>query len=1360
MADALTPALADTPENQPAPTKFGWEAATGATQDQAPSVKKFSFEDAMGKPAPDLATQAGITDADQISQQQPPDWAREAFGHPGTILSPEAQEKMDAIQRQGGWRGAMAGLGSTAAEDVGVAGGVMAGLGNVGFAAAQRGVQQAGEYLGAPKLGRDIAAMPEAFMGMPEALGVHPPGSPEAIHADVAKAKEVVAQTRAAAPPPEPTGGPAPSQLPHVQAARQQLDQIARGEQPAETPPPPPPTATPQPAAAPEAQVQPPAAQVQPPKATGNPASDFVMMRPSDLKVDPERFQFKASDEKGVTGALQGVTKWEPALANPLTAWQSDAGDTFVVNGHQRHDLGTRAEAAGQDVQMPVRIYREADGYTPDFMRVLGAYQNIAEGSGSPIDIAKVLRGKDSIPTNMVLPQLPPKSEAYRQAQSLAKLAPNAFGMVENGIVAPAHATSVGDLITDPKQQEAALSMLAKSDVQNVNQARLIVQDVRDSGFLQGTQGGLFGDEDFAKSLIPERAKILDGSMSSLRRTRGLYKAAVEGEEELTAAGNQLNPEANLKAKTGNEQLIDLISKGATLKGPISDALSAAARDFATGKPKATAQAAFLAAVRQIIGRGEDTGVEPSGVYGGEGLAEPPGLGGRRLPTPPTTGADLFGGEGKGPAQRATPEPTIKSDQRQQAFEGMEATAKQAQAARNAAGPRGNQLPADQGLFGRPETPQPELAPPTSRFAQYAGRTFRDLLPTVPDRMGGHAGAERWVLDQGKKTGNEHMAIVDNKTGEIVHAGTNDHPSFMEFDPSGHQGEEDAYTIHHNHPMNGALSGPDTGMLSWPHMSDLVAHGHGGDMFSATIGQGVRDVRTAEPGMFLKTFNAMKQSYDRVYEKAFDIVTDLMAGGQEFNDPNRVALDAINRILHNQGFINLSTTRELPKAVADAVDKEYPNVDPRREAGTLVKENRLAGLQQPVGRVAEDANGPAGPANDQGSVAAQPARTGEPRLAEGEGSKAGLGAPAAPTPQPQSPVRRIAERIADFGRTTRDDVTSLIAPMAVGSKRAQAAAFSFANSLRNVVYSYGKIDEHVVKNYNPAMRDAMGRAMDNQSVFEQQLADTDPATWAAQRAQFDQGGTGVAGLPPKARAVVDTLANLGQQVWQRMQARGMVGPGAQGLPYYFTRQMIARDEEGNPIRAGSGSGGVRDIQQIGRNVTTTGPMRREHLTPEESEAAAKAAMGPGTFLLRDIRSVINGLSRNERAVAGTDLIQSIEKVGKDTGVNLVVKGDIPGMLQPGDYFTMNHPAFRTWTGSGFRDLHVSTEFEGPIRSVLTTKTGALYNSMMQAKSGVMHAIMYSPFMHLAVELGRSLPVMPGKIITLQALRDGSRTPSG
>ncbi len=67
------------------------------------------------------------------------------------------------------------------------------------------------------------------------------------------------------------------------------------------------------------------------------------------------------------------------------------------------------------------------------------------------------------------------------------------------------------------------------------------------------------------------------------------------------------------------------------------------------------------------------------------------GLYARRLPQPPAAGAPLFGEAARAPAPRREAEPTIRNDERQAVMPGMEPSARQAQAARDQAGPRGGQ---------------------------------------------------------------------------------------------------------------------------------------------------------------------------------------------------------------------------------------------------------------------------------------------------------------------------------------------------------------------------------------------------------------------------------------------------------------------------------------------------------------------------------------------------------------------------------------------------------------------------------------------------------------------------------------------
>jgi hypothetical protein len=395
----------------------------------------------------------------------------------------------------------------------------------------------------------------------------------------------------------------------------------------------------------------PPDAAPVPPTARPEPQSGgYTTFRPGELTLDPATMQFKEADERGVTGALAGVSRWEPALANPITVWQTEDGRNVVVNGHQRTDLALRAEAAGQeDVQIPAKVFREADGYTAEDMRALGAYQNIAEGSGTAIDAAKVLRAPAALSERMRLPELPPRSALVRDANALARLSPEAFGIVENGVVPAAYAAHVGEMISNPAEQIAALNVLLRAAPATSRQAQIMVQDIRNSGFLRGSQTSLFGDEALAQSLVAERARVLDNALTVLRRNKNVFRAAVEGEGTLAAAGNTLSREGNLQGKSENERLIDTLQRDATRRGKLSDRLNDAARELAAGKKLSGVTADFLAAARKVKPGADVADVQPGADHDGAGhpgeaeqdLGQP--LFSRRAPLPPRSGAPLFG---------------------------------------------------------------------------------------------------------------------------------------------------------------------------------------------------------------------------------------------------------------------------------------------------------------------------------------------------------------------------------------------------------------------------------------------------------------------------------------------------------------------------------------------------------------------------------------------------------------------------------------------------------------------------------------------------------------------------------------------
>ena len=747
----------------------------------------------------------------------------------------------------------------------------------------------------------------------------------------------------------------------------------AEGE--AVAPEPPPEPATPQPAPAPEA--APPSAPPPEPVIPPNPApapvapetaatpagadvpsNQFTNYGPGELTLDPERFQYKASNERGVTGALEGVTRWEPALANPITVWQGNDGKTYVVNGHQRFDLATRAEAAGQtDIKMPAKVFREADGYTPEFMRVLGAYQNIAEGSGTAIDAARVLRGISDIPDAVKLPELPPKQQIVRDGQALVKLSPEAFKMVENEIVPAPFAARVGERISDPKEQIAALGVMAKSPPANIEQARMMVEDIRNSGFLHGEQETLFGTEAFAQNLFAERAQILDNAIKSLARTKSVFKAAVEGEEALTAAGNITSRAGNIEGKTASEQLIDTLRRDGTTRGPISDALTAAARELAE-KPKTVAAVSsrFLAAVRKIVGAGKDEGLQHGPGDGGAeheveaGIIHDENQTGfleRKPPLPPRQGVDLFGTQRRESTSTA-PEPTVRNDQRQLDIPGTEQSAVQAQASRDQAGrgallPAKDQLPANEGLFGRQEPVQKTLM-------GNLGDKLREYIASALSKMDIHRSVANYVIENGAKTGHEIVGIYDHETQKPWGAHTDSEPTSVSFPPGFTDAALDPNNnliSHHNHPSSNSFSPADLGSLAFPGHKAIVVHGANGIDYVGSLGPIFERPLTKSLSFSRQVQSFISNASNRAFNTLQKLVReDYKNGVVDQNQINNLYWHSINEGMRKAGIIDYATNKKLSTTEARIVEKWSDAISNSIKEANFYAEHKRANLDR------------------------------------------------------------------------------------------------------------------------------------------------------------------------------------------------------------------------------------------------------------------------------------------------------------------------------------------------------------------------------------------------------------------------------
>lgn len=411
---------------------------------------------------------------------------------------------------------------------------------------------------------------------------------------------------------------------------------------------------------------------------------------------------------------------------------------------------------------------------------------------------------------------------------------------------------------------------------------------------------------------------------------------------------------------------------------------------------------------------------------------------------------------------------------------------------------------------------------------------------------------------------------------------------------------------------------------------------------------------------------------------------------------------------------------------------------------------------------------PRGPAPEAPIVepVATPRAAEEPRAAPAETPPTSE-PPAQPPPVPEPPaprnypefLKKTMEKTADVW----DDLQMKVAPMAAKSTaEARAEVKDAANAVRFARWDWNRVDSDLVKNFTPEQLTKMWEAADAESV--------------ALQAGKPMEGIGLSTLTPEERIATLKMQLAAQETFAQAEALGMVK--GEGLPSYVPRMMARMTENAEyaPQYRGQAPGG---LDPIGTNVkTATAQLRgRKHLTAEETEAAGKAALGDQAELVRNIRTLPLATARLREAVSWRSLVNKIKELGKESGQETVREGSFP-VGEEKNWFTLDHPSFKTWkprletdpvtgktkavlkeNGEPVFDqvpIYVRGDFEGPLRSVLTSKPGEVYKKLMDLKGKAMSAIMYSPIIHNAVEWGRALPAMPGKVASLKIYFEGNK----
>ena len=358
------------------------------------------------------------------------------------------------------------------------------------------------------------------------------------------------------------------------------------------------------------------------------------LMRVADLKRSPERFQYKLNvDANGVTTQFKDV-KFNPELAGSLAVWQDPkSGETFVVNGHHRHEL---AERSGFDGEMMVY---HMDAANEQEARAKGALMNIAGGNGTAVDAAKYFRESGQSPDSLKEDGVSLTAGLTQDAIALAKLSPALFTPLTHGIYRQGRALAIAKHLEDHAAQEELDRIIdQKEDRQPRPVSDHVVEEMGRqmalsariaAGPQQSKLPGMETTGPKSRSTLAERAEISSAIRRGMTGRLNKFKAVSNSKAaETLGSHNTIDASANRDEANRITGDLDVFDRESVYRGPISDLLNTAAEELANEPSRKNE---IIERVAKEVSRyrpgvsGDDSG----GDEGGE-----PGSGERYKPAP------------------------------------------------------------------------------------------------------------------------------------------------------------------------------------------------------------------------------------------------------------------------------------------------------------------------------------------------------------------------------------------------------------------------------------------------------------------------------------------------------------------------------------------------------------------------------------------------------------------------------------------------------------------------------------------------------------------------------------------------------
>ncbi|GAB4238572.1 MAG: hypothetical protein Kow0032_25140 [Methyloligellaceae bacterium] len=183
------------------------------------------------------------------------------------------------------------------------------------------------------------------------------------------------------------------------------------------------------------------------------------------------------------------------------------------------------------------------------------------------------------------------------------------------------HAAIVGRLAPDrPELHAQVLKTLAEVEPKSAAEAESVVRDVLAAPQVKAVQDSLFGADEHTEILYKERAQILAAAARRVAKDRSAFNVLVREEGRLSAAGNRLETETNIKRVDDDAKILQILQAQSRGTGPLAESLARASSALKGGERLATVVAGFIEDARRGAAEAFSAGRAAGGAgRGGEG---------------------------------------------------------------------------------------------------------------------------------------------------------------------------------------------------------------------------------------------------------------------------------------------------------------------------------------------------------------------------------------------------------------------------------------------------------------------------------------------------------------------------------------------------------------------------------------------------------------------------------------------------------------------------------------------------------------------------------------------------------------------